>query len=311
MSNTSAFRRRGFTLVELLVVIGIIAVLVGILLPTLNKARKAARTTVCLSNLRQMGTSWVMYVTDSRGRLPQSVWHTAPTGIVDGSPQHREWIWRNFWFGLLGQYKVESSKLLCPEAQEAIPFNAASAFGGIIGAGSVFHAWSGEWQSTTPVGIRANTNKLLNLTNDGTKGGYRIGSYGFNGNVFAAARRKTAPAADDSSEAHFGFRITDVKPSTEVPIFYDCVWIDNIQMENGTPPGTTPGPPDPPKDLGGARAPAGGAYQHWRFLMARHGRGICFAFGDGSAKWVALEDTYQQKWTPYWRKYALNNLPKK
>jgi prepilin-type N-terminal cleavage/methylation domain-containing protein len=56
-------RRIGFTLVELLVVIGIIAVLISVLLPTLGRARDAADRTVCLSNLRQLGTSVIHYAT--------------------------------------------------------------------------------------------------------------------------------------------------------------------------------------------------------------------------------------------------------
>src|SRR5438552_1321171 len=62
-------KQRAFTLVELLVVIGIIAVLIGILLPSLNKAREQAKRTQCLSNLRQIGQGVQMYASSDHGWL--------------------------------------------------------------------------------------------------------------------------------------------------------------------------------------------------------------------------------------------------
>lgn len=59
-----------FTLVELLVVIGIIAVLVGILMPALNRARQQAQQTQCMSNMRQVGVGLQMYVVENKGWLP-------------------------------------------------------------------------------------------------------------------------------------------------------------------------------------------------------------------------------------------------
>lgn len=70
MNRTS--NGRAFTLVELLIVIGIIALLISILLPALNRAKQAAQRVKCLSNLRQIGNGVMFYVNDNRGYLPRA-----------------------------------------------------------------------------------------------------------------------------------------------------------------------------------------------------------------------------------------------
>ena len=72
MWHFSRSQRRGFTLVELLVVIGIIAILIGILLPSLLRARAASRSVACKSNLRQLVLATHMFAQEHQGFLPKA-----------------------------------------------------------------------------------------------------------------------------------------------------------------------------------------------------------------------------------------------
>ena len=72
-------RRAAFTLVELLVVIGIIAVLIAILLPTLSRARQQAWRVRCLANGKQLGAAMIMYANEHRSSLPSSNWDGGTT----------------------------------------------------------------------------------------------------------------------------------------------------------------------------------------------------------------------------------------
>jgi prepilin-type N-terminal cleavage/methylation domain-containing protein len=86
-----AARASGFTLVELLVVIGIIAILIAILVPVLSKARAAANRAVCLSNIRQLGAGVLMYCNDNKGWFPTCAYWADGVGYIQYPDDWLHW----------------------------------------------------------------------------------------------------------------------------------------------------------------------------------------------------------------------------
>jgi prepilin-type N-terminal cleavage/methylation domain-containing protein/prepilin-type processing-associated H-X9-DG protein len=135
---------RGFTLIELLVVIAIIAILSGMLLPGLAKAKSKAQAASCVSNLRQWGIEWAIYVGDNRDHFPD--------GTVDGG-----WA-RGAWFNALHRNIGQRKELLtCPVAVKPRPLvNGGKGYEAFGGTQYSYEMGSAEFSSEERASYGAN-----------------------------------------------------------------------------------------------------------------------------------------------------------
>jgi prepilin-type N-terminal cleavage/methylation domain-containing protein/prepilin-type processing-associated H-X9-DG protein len=139
----------GFTLVELLVVIGIIAVLISILLPTLSAARRAANAVKCGAALKEIGNAFKLYSIDYKGKIPVVKWYIKPT--TQQPTVNGQLITALYWQDLLCKYVTKNQNL----NSAALGTGNANAFA--LARASIFWGcpeWQGRYGGTvSAIGI--------------------------------------------------------------------------------------------------------------------------------------------------------------
>jgi len=201
-------RNKGFTLIELLVVIAIIALLMGILMPALQRVRKQARTTACLANLNQWGLMFAMYCDENDGNFF--------TGEINGT--HSGMGSGEFWREVMRPYTKSFSKKmwLCPQAVKTLPA------GGIPRGDWSYTAW----ETGNDVGSYGLNGWILNIAAS-KQSGNRNNGWG-------------------RTPAEWHWLTPHVKGANNVPVFTGSWWVDSWPKENDQPPPTGAGPADTP-----------------------------------------------------------------
>ncbi len=258
-------RFQGFTLVELLVVISIIAVLLAILMPSLQSAREQGKTVVCMSNLKQWNAIFMMYTNEYKGRLWEDGWQLDPT---TNTYKQGMWMWK-----LAGYYQSCDKFRLCPSATK---YTAK-------GVGGISCAWGGP--------DNVDFLRQAGFIDPDGKGSTLSGSYGANLWINSGAGWNAQPARQWGS--------IPSKGAANVPMIGDSTWFgvhptDTWDVTNGAlrgMRGKVPASADYFKDT------ADYDIMMARVCIPRHNkRYVNWGFMDFSCRRVVLPELWTLKW---------------